>query len=62
VQQFKFFLTEVKNMQQTYDFPDSLINILETRFNIRKEEAELERKVKVARESIKKLEEALKLE
>jgi hypothetical protein len=28
VQQFKFFLPEVKNMQQTYDFPDSLITTL----------------------------------
>ena len=35
---FKFFIPEIKDLQQTYDFPDSLINILENRFNIKKEE------------------------
>lgn len=35
-QNFKFFLPEIKVLQQTYDFPDSLYNVLETRFNARK--------------------------
>jgi hypothetical protein len=35
-QQFKFFISEIKALQQTYDFPDSLYNVLETRFNARK--------------------------
>ena len=34
---FKFFIPEIKELQQTYDFPDSLINVLENRFNIKKE-------------------------
>lgn len=35
-QEFKLFLPEIKSLQQTYDFPDTLYNILENRFNIRK--------------------------
>jgi hypothetical protein len=45
---FHFFTAEIKVLQQTYDIPEaSLLQILEARFNIRKEEAELDARVKV---------------
>jgi hypothetical protein len=40
-------------LQQTYDIPEaSLLQILEARFNIRREEAELDGRVKVMKETL----------
>lgn len=35
-QQFKFFLPEIQLFQKSFDFPDSLYHVFETRFNARR--------------------------
>jgi hypothetical protein len=55
---FHFFTAEIKVLQQTYDIPEhSLMQILESRFNIRREEAELDAKLKTLKDTLGVLEE-----
>ena len=55
---FHFFTNEIKILQQTYEIPEgSLFQILEHRFNIRKEEAELDKKVKHLKDTLGLIEE-----
>ena len=51
--EFAFFLEEIKVLQQTYDIPEQqLLQVLENRFNIRKEESDLEQKLKDLRSTL----------
>ena len=50
-------MNEIKVLQQNYDVPEaSLFQILENRFNIRKEEAELDSKIKSLKDTLFMLE------
>ena len=55
---FQFFINEIKILQQTYDVPEaSLLQILEHRFNIRKQEADLDVQLKHFKDTLSIFEE-----
>jgi hypothetical protein len=56
--EFHFFRTEISVLQQTYDIPEgSLFQILEHRFNIRREEAEIDGRLRALKDTLLLLEE-----
>lgn len=58
--EFSTFIDEIRVIQQNYEGNEqALLNALETRFNLRKEEADLERRYKLALDFANGLEEQL---